>query len=129
MNIVDTFVEVKLTKDDNFLLVKETLSRIGIASSRDKTLYPSCHIFHKRGRLYIVHFKELLALDGKDTNFSLDDLARRNTIANLLEQWGLIEIVSDNSSEPVVNISNLKIIPHREKHNWNIVYKYTLGRR
>lgn len=129
MSIVDTFIEVKLVEPDDFLLVKETLSRIGVASWKDKTLYPSCHIFHKRGKLYIVHFKELLALDGKRTNFDQDDLARRNTIAYLLEQWGLVDIVSDNAEAPRAPVNTIRIIPHKEKSQWNIVYKYTLGRK
>lgn len=128
MSLVDTFVEVKV-EEGTFLRVKETLSRIGIASKKDNTLYPSCYIFHKRGKLYITHFKELLALDGKETNFSEEDKARRNTIANLLQEWGLVEIVSNNTAEPVVPINYIKIVPFREKNQWTIVNKYTIGKK
>lgn len=128
MSLVDTFIEVVLVDSDNFLLVKETLSRIGVASKRDNILYPSCHILHKRGKLYIVHFKELLALDGRDTNFSDDDVARRNTIAHLLQDWNLVEIVGP-APEPRVAVNQLKIVSFKDKHKWQIIPKYTIGKR
>ena len=113
---INSFVEIKLKKEDDFLKVKETLTRIGVASKKDKTLYQSCHILHKQGRYYIVHFKELFALDGKPSNFSEGDIARRNTIVNLLKEWGLIEIVNTTSTEsPISPISQIKVLPHKEK--------------
>ena len=123
--------EVKLVDPDNFLLVKETLTRIGVASKKDNTLYQSCHILHKQGRYAIMHFKEMFLLDGKkNTDFSENDLARRNTITNLLEEWGLIELVDKKSTEePVVPISHIKIIPFKDKKEWNLVAKYSIGVR
>ena len=127
---VRDFVQVKLPKEDNFLKVKETLTRIGIASTQQKKLYQSCHILHKRGNYYIVHFKELFGLDGKPTNFSEEDRARRNTIANLLSQWGLVELVDpDKSVEPVVPLSKIKVIQFKDKANWKLESKYTIGKK
>jgi hypothetical protein len=123
-------VEVTLNEQDDFLKVRETLTRIGIASRKDKTLYQSCHVLHKQGRYYIVHFKELFALDGKPANFDQGDLARRNTIANLLNDWGLIKLVDEiKSSNPVAPMSQIKIIPHKDKDEWTLEAKYTIGRK
>jgi|TARA_R100001126_G_scaffold101912_2_gene83997 hypothetical protein len=127
---INSFVEIKLKKEDDFLKVKETLTRIGVASKKDKTLYQSCHILHKQGRYYIVHFKELFALDGKPSNFSEGDIARRNTIVNLLKEWGLIEIVNTTSTEsPISPISQIKVLPHKEKSEWELVAKYNIGKK
>ena len=127
---INSFIEIKLKKEDDFLKVKETLTRIGVASKKDKTLYQSCHILHKQGRYYIVHFKELFALDGKPSNFSEGDIARRNTIVNLLKEWGLIEIVIPASTEsPVSPISQIKVLPHKEKNDWELVAKYNIGKK
>tara|TARA_R100000455_G_C6263274_1_gene118544 strand:+ start:311 stop:688 length:378 start_codon:yes stop_codon:yes gene_type:complete len=123
-------VEVTLENQDDFLKVRETLTRIGIASRKDKTLYQSCHVLHKQGKYYIVHFKELFALDGKPANFDQSDLSRRNTIANLLSDWGLIKLVNpDKSADPVAPLSQIKILPHKEKDEWNLEAKYTIGRK
>ena len=127
---VDQMVEVTLNEQDDFLKVRETLTRIGIASRKDKTLYQSCHVLHKQGRYYIVHFKELFALDGKPANFDQGDLARRNTIANLLNDWGLIKLVDESkSADPVGPMSQIKIIPHKDKDEWTLEAKYTIGRK
>ena len=123
-------VEVTLKEPDDFLKVRETLTRIGVASRKDKTLYQSCHILHKQGRYYIVHFKELFALDGKPTNFSENDQARRNTIANLMEEWGLVGLVNkEKRSDPVVPLNQLKIISYKEKTEWNLTAKYNIGKK
>lgn len=127
---LDELIEVKLIEPDDFLKVRETLSRIGIASYKDKTLYQSCHILHKKSKYYILHFKELFLLDGKKSDFTEDDKARRNTIANLLHEWELVDLVDeDKSKSPVVPISQIKIISHKEKNNWNLVQKYTIGKK
>ena len=127
---VDQMVEVTLNEQDDFLKVRETITRIGIASRKDKTLYQSCHVLHKQGRYYIVHFKELFALDGKPANFDQGDLARRNTIANLLNDWGLIKLVDESkSADPVAPMSQIKIIPHKDKDEWTLEAKYTIGRK
>ena len=129
MNVsIDTMVESSLENPDDFLKVKETLTRIGVASRKDKTLYQSCHILHKQGRYFIVHFKELFALDGKPTNFSENDQARRNTIANLLAEWGLIKLISPSVTEElVVPLNQLKILSFKEKEDWNLTAKYNIG--
>lgn len=125
---VEDLVEVTLGEKDDFLKVRETLTRIGVASKKDKTLYQSCHILHKQGKYYIVHFKELFSLDGKPTDISENDISRRNTIANLLEDWELIKLVSpDKSKDPTVSLSQIKIITHKEKDDWNLVPKYNIG--
>lgn len=130
MNIVDTLLEIKLREEDDFLKVRETLTRIGVASRKDKTLYQSCHILHKQGKFYIVHFKEMFALDGKPTNFSDEDKGRRNTIAKLLEDWGLITIVDPNQAQdPKATLNQIKILPHKEKDEWTLVQKYNIGRK
>jgi len=122
-------VEVALKTDDDFLKIRETLTRIGVASRKDKTIYQSCHILHKQGRYYIVHFKELFALDGKPTNFSDNDKARRNTIANLLAEWGLLSIINDQSETPVAPLSQIKVLPYKEKDDWNLTAKYNIGKK
>ena len=129
MNVsVDTMVECTLENPDDFLKVRETLTRIGVDSRKDKTLYQSCHILHKQGRYFIVHFKELFALDGKPTNFSENDQARRNTVANLLTEWGLIKLVNSSESEElVVPLNQLKILSFKEKDQWELVAKYNIG--
>lgn len=128
--IVDTLLEIKLGEEDDFLKVRETLTRIGVASKKDKTLYQSCHILHKQGKFYIVHFKEMFALDGKPTNFSDEDKGRRNTIAELLEDWGLITIVNPSQSQdPKATLNQIKILPHKEKDEWTLVQKYNIGKK
>jgi hypothetical protein len=127
---IEDMVEVTLNQQDDFLKVRETLTRIGVASKKDNVLYQSCHILHKRGKYYIVHFKELFALDGKPTDIAENDLARRNTITNLLQDWELITIVDKNKTqEPVVSLSQIKIIAHKDKHNWELVPKYNIGKK
>jgi hypothetical protein len=123
----EQMLEVTLKEPDDFLKVRETLSRIGVASRKEKTLYQSCHILHKQGRYFIVHFKELFALDGKDTNLSENDIARRNTIANLLNDWGLIEV--KGSLEPMAPLSQIKILSFREKDEWTLETKYNIGKK
>jgi hypothetical protein len=123
-------VEVRLRSSEDFLKVKETLSRIGLASKKDNTLYQSCHILHKQGRYYIVHFKELFMLDGKQADFSESDIARRNRIVLLLDEWKLVDIIDRNQvKDPVAPINQVKIIPYKEKSQWNLVTKYTIGNR
>lgn len=127
---LNTIVEIKLKEDDDFLKVRETLTRIGIASRKDMTLYQSCHILHKQGRYYIVHFKELFALDGKPTNFDENDISRRNTIVNLLAEWGLVDQVdSSKTADPVAPLSQIKVLSFGEKNNWELVTKYNIGRK
>ena len=127
---VDQMIEVTLNEQDDFLKVRETLTRIGIASRKDNTLYQSCHVLHKQGRYYIVHFKELFALDGKPANFDDSDRSRRNTIANLLSDWGLIKLVDEQkSASPIAPMSQIKIIPHKDKDQWTLEAKYTIGRK
>lgn len=120
-------VEVILPSEDSFLKIKETLTRIGIASKKDKTLFQSCHILHKRGRYAILHFKELFVLDGKNNTFKEEDKNRRDSIVNLLEQWSLIEIVDKSKIAEDLPLSQIKIIPHKEKSQWKLVAKYTIG--
>ena len=128
--MIDTLVEVQLLNDENFLKIKETLTRIGIASRKDKKIYQSCHILHKQGKYYIVHFKELFMLDGKINNFDDEDKARRNTIVNLLEEWNLIKTVDPASiQEPVAPLSQIKILSHKEKGDWELVAKYSIGKK
>jgi hypothetical protein len=127
---LEDFVEVKLPDPQAFLKVKETLTRIGVASKKDKTLYQSCHILHKQGRYYLVHFKEMFMLDGKATDFSEEDRGRRNTIANLLAEWELVTLVDSNkSNEPLTPLNRIKIISYTEKPEWNLVAKYSLGKK
>lgn len=123
-------VEITLPSPDNFLKIKETLMRIGIGSKKNMTLYQSCHILHKRGRYAIIHFKEMFLLDGKDADFAEEDLARRNTIVNLLDEWGLLDVISPEKVEsPVAPLSNVKVISFRDKHNWVLKSKYNIGGR
>ena len=128
---VENLVEVTLSKSDDFLKVRETLTRIGVAAKKDNILYQSCHIFHKQGKYYIVHFKEMFLLDGKPADISVNDYARRNTIANLLEEWQLIKIINpDKTKDPVpAPLSQIKIIPFKEKSNWTLIAKYNLGKK
>jgi hypothetical protein len=130
MTLIDTLVEITLPNAETFLKVKETLTRIGIASRKDKKLYQSCHILHKQGKYYIVHFKELFMLDGKLNNFDDEDKGRRNTIANLLEEWGLVSVVNPEMVEdPIAEISQIKILAHSEKGEWELVAKYSIGKK
>jgi len=122
-------VEVRLIKEEDFLKVKETLTRIGVSSKTEKKLYQSCHILHKRGRYAIVHFKEMFILDGLDSDMSTDDLGRRNTIVKLLVEWGLVEAVDPiKYAEPQLSLARLKIIPHKDKKDWQLVPKYHIGK-
>ena len=132
MTDLTTMIEVHLKNEDDFLKVKETLTRIGVASRKDHKLYQSCHILHKQGRYFIVHFKELFALDGKPSDFHENeaDIARRNTIANLLEQWDLVTLVdSSKTTEPAAPLNQIKILPYKEKSDWELVAKYSIGRK
>ena len=130
MSIVDSLLEIKLGEEDDFLKVMETLTRIGVASKKEKQLYQSCHILHKQGRFYIVHFKELFALDGKPTDFSDDDRTRRNTIAKLLEDWGLCKIASEPAiSQPTGHLNQIKILAFKEKGDWTLTPKYQIGKK
>lgn len=119
--------EVRLKQPDDFLKVRETLTRIGVASRSEKKLYQSCHILHKQGKYYIVHFKELFLLDGKHSDFSENDLQRRNRITKLLSDWGLVEIADENCIENIASVSQIKILPHKEKNEWTLVPKYSIG--
>jgi hypothetical protein len=126
---ITDLVEVTLGEKDDFLKVRETLTRIGVASKKDRILYQSCHILHKQGRYYIVHFKELFALDGKPTDISENDLSRRNAIAKLLQDWGLVKVVINKQIEepPPIFLSQIKILSHKEKDDWELVPKYNIG--
>ena len=130
INITD-LVEVTLNEQDDFLKVRETLTRIGVASKKEQTLFQSCHILHKRGQYYIVHFKELFALDGKPTDITENDLSRRNAIAKLLEDWGLVTVVRKQQIEnpPPIFLSQIKILSHKEKDDWQLVPKYNIGKK
>ena len=126
----ESMLEVTIKQPDDFLKVRETLTRIGVASRKDKTLYQSCHILHKQGKYFITHFKELFALDGKPTNFAETDISRRNTIANLIAEWGLVKLVdADKTAEPVSPLSQIKVLPYKDKDKWNLVAKYNIGRK
>ena len=128
--LINEMVECTLAEPDDFLKIRETLTRIGVASRKDKTLYQSCHILHKQGRYFIVHFKELFILDGKPTNYSENDQARRNTIANLLVEWSLIQLVnSEQTSTLVVPLNQLKILSYKEKEEWVLTAKYNIGNK
>lgn len=127
---INDLVEVTIAQEDDFLKIRETLTRIGIASKKDKTLYQSCHILHKRGKYFIVHFKELFALDGKPFNMTDDDVGRRNTIAKLLSEWGLVKLVNPEvTEEPQAPLSKIKILLHKDKSEWELVSKYNIGKR
>jgi len=126
---IGSLVEVTLKTEEDFLKVKETLTRIGVSSRREKKLYQSCHILHKRGKYYIVHFKELFALDGLRSDFSEDDKARRNCIVNLLAEWGLVDIVNlDLCDDPIAPLYKIKIVKHSEKDEWELCPKYHIGK-
>ena len=122
-------LEVTIKQPDDFLKVRETLTRIGVASRKDKTLYQSCHILHKQGKYYITHFKELFALDGKNSSLSTNDIERRNTITLLLQDWNLIEIVNTSLVENKAPLSQIKVLPFKEKSEWNMVAKYNIGKK
>lgn len=125
-----SMLEVELSTPDNFLKVKETLTRIGIASKKEKKLYQSCHILHKQGRYYITHFKEMFCLDGKFSSITVDDIDRRNAIAQLLEEWGLVKIVdSSMCKHSPMAMSRIKVLPYREKDEWVLESKYTIGKK
>ena len=122
-------VEVSLGQPDDFLKVRETLTRIGVASRKEKKIYQSCHILHKQGKYYIVHFKELFALDGKNTNLSLNDVQRRNRIIRLLSDWGLISVVDSSKIEDVAPLNQIKVLAFKEKDEWTLESKYNIGRK
>ena len=125
---IENMLEISFKENDDFLKIRETLTRIGVASRKDRTLYQSCHILHKRGKYYLVHFKELFALDGKESSISENDLARRNAIARLLEEWEFLSIiVPDKASTPLAPMSQIKVLPHKEKNEWSLVAKYNIG--
>ena len=126
---IDSMVEVTLKQPDDFLKVKETLTRIGVASKKSDTLFQSCHILHKQGKYYIVHFKELFALDGKPSDFTEEDQSRRNTITNLLEEWELLKIVNPEKVASSGSLSTIKVIPFSQKSQWELVAKYNIGKK
>ena len=123
----ETMIEVILKEPDDFLKVRETLTRIGVASRKEKKIYQSCHILHKQGKYYIVHFKELFLLDGKHSDFSENDMHRRNRITKLLADWGLVDVVNDEMIVEASSVSQIKILPHKEKAEWELVPKYSIG--
>jgi len=125
----ESMLEVILPEPDNFLKIKETLTRIGIASRKEHKLYQSCHILHKQGRYFIVHFKELFALDGKESNLTNNDIERRNTVAVLLQDWGLLKIASAAAAEPQASLSQIKVLSFKEKDEWELVPKYNIGKK
>jgi|TARA_R100000030_G_scaffold43987_1_gene33232 hypothetical protein len=125
----DQMVEVTLNEPDDFLKVRETLTRIGVASRKEKKIYQSCHILHKQGRYYIVHFKELFALDGKHANLTLNDVQRRNRIINLLSDWGLISIVSPERTSDVAPLNQIKVLSYKDKGDWTLETKYNIGKK
>jgi len=128
--LLDKLIEIRIGEEEDFLKIKETLTRIGVASKKDKTLYQSCHIFHKQGKYYIVHFKEMFAIDGKPSNLSEEDIGRRNKIVELLQEWGLIRVVKPEAiEEPKASMSQIKIINHKEKSEWKLEAKYNIGRK
>ena len=125
----DQMVEVRLNQPDDFLKVRETLTRIGVASRKEKKLYQSCHILHKQGKYYIVHFKELFALDGKYANLTVNDVQRRNRITRLLVDWGLIDVVIEESIQDIAPLNQIKVLPYREKTEWILEQKYNIGKK
>ena len=128
IDLVKDLVEITFPEKDDFLKIRDTLSRIGVASRKEKELFQSCHILHKKGKYYIVHFKELFKLDGKQTNFDESDLGRRNTIIDLLRQWNLVKVLDSNQiSEPRAPLSQIKVIPYKEKLEWKLTQKYSIG--
>jgi len=126
---IQSLIEVTLKEPDDFLKVKETLTRIGVASKKTDTLFQSCHILHKQGKYYIVHFKELFALDGKPTDLNEDDISRRNTIAKLLAEWDLVGAVDSSQLQPADSMSSIKVIPFNQKSEWELVAKYNIGKK
>jgi hypothetical protein len=126
---VESMLEVILPEPDNFLKIKETLTRIGIASRKERKLFQSCHILHKQGRYFIVHFKELFALDGKESNITNNDIERRNTVAVLLEDWGLLRIKDEKMADPQASLSQIKVLSFKEKDDWELVPKYNIGKK
>ena len=122
-------IEVMLSEPDDFLKVRETLTRIGVASRKEKKIYQSCHILHKRGKYYIVHFKELFALDGKQTNLSINDVQRRNRIASLLSDWGLLSIISTDKIDTIAPLNQIKVLSFKEKGDWILESKYNIGKK
>lgn len=129
-DLLDSLVEVKFAEEEDFLKIKETLTRIGVASRKEKKLYQSCHIFHKQGKYYIVHFKEMFLIDGKTSDFSEEDKGRRNKIIQLLQEWGLLKVVEPELvSDPLASMSQIKIINHKEKNEWTLEAKYNIGRK
>jgi hypothetical protein len=128
--LLDSLVEVKIAEEEDFLKIKETLTRIGVASRKEKKIYQSCHIFHKQGKYYIVHFKEMFLLDGKPSNFSEEDKGRRNKIVQLLQEWELLKVAEpEKITEPMASMSQIKIINHKEKNDWTLEAKYNMGRK
>ena len=125
----DQMVEVRASEPDDFLKVRETLTRIGVASRKEKKLYQSCHILHKQGRYFIVHFKELFALDGKYANLTTNDVQRRNRITKLLTDWNLIQVVDENSILDIAPLNQIKVLPYKEKSEWVLEQKYNIGKR
>ena len=125
----DQMIEVTLNEPDDFLKVRETLTRIGVASRKEKKIYQSCHILHKQGRYFIVHFKELFALDGKHANLTLNDIQRRNRIINLLSDWGLITIIAPESISDVAPLSQIKVLSYKDKGDWTLETKYNIGKK
>jgi len=130
IDVLKTLVEVVIAEDEDFLKIKETLTRIGVASRKEKKLFQSCHIFHKQGSYYIVHFKEMFLVDGKPSDFSDEDKSRRNKIIELLEDWGLLKVVDKNLiKDPLAPMNQIKIISHKEKNEWSLESKYNIGRK
>ncbi len=125
----DKMIEVRLNAPDDFLKVRETLTRIGVASRKEKKLYQSCHILHKQGKYYIVHFKELFALDGKYANLTVNDVQRRNRITRLLADWGLISVVIEDTILDIAPLNQIKVLPYKEKGNWALEQKYNIGKK
>ena len=124
---IEDMIECTLAEPEDFLKIRETLTRIGVASRKERIIYQSCHILHKQGRYYITHFKELFALDGKVVNLSENDIARRNTITNLLKDWGLVDIIGN--AEPVAPLSQIKVLSFKEKDEWQLETKYNIGKK
>ena len=125
----DKMIEVKLNEPDDFLKVRETLTRIGVASRKEKKLYQSCHILRKQGKYFIVHFKELFALDGKFANLTINDVQRRNRITRLLADWGLISVVKEDSIMDIAPLNQIKVLPYRDKNEWTLEQKYNIGKK
>ena len=125
----DKMIEVRLSEPDDFLKVRETLTRIGVASRKEKKLYQSCHILHKQGKYYIVHFKELFALDGKFANLTVNDVQRRNRITRLLADWGLITVVKEDSIQDIAPLNQIKVLPYKDKSLWTLEQKYNIGKK